>query len=256
MNKILAFFAIVLLSGYSVLVTAAPTHQVALVIGNGNYEYEALSNPVNDAVDMAKNLRKLGFRVDLQTNLKHKEMKKVIRAFGKRLDHTSGADIGVFYYSGHGTYDDHNYLIPIKNRGIRRDNLKYKAVSDQQILAEMGRFNKDGVNIFILDACRDEPHPGSRKKGLTRKGLTAARLSKDMVMALAAAAGQVADDRFDHRNSLYTEHLLKKLESARGKRISEVFMSVRQSVAVAEKGNNIPVTVMTVADVCFGGCFE
>ncbi len=49
--------------------------RVALVMGNGNYHhahigksiFKSLRNPVNDAIDMAKVLKKLGFEVFLKT---------------------------------------------------------------------------------------------------------------------------------------------------------------------------------------------
>lgn len=48
--------------------TAFGAKRVALVIGNGAYRDAPLRNPVNDASDMAKALKKLGFSVTLLTN--------------------------------------------------------------------------------------------------------------------------------------------------------------------------------------------
>ena len=45
-------------------------HRYALVIGNGNYEEGALSNPTNDAKLMAERLSNAGFDVYRYYNLK------------------------------------------------------------------------------------------------------------------------------------------------------------------------------------------
>lgn len=255
MKHLSTLIVIALLTGsYSFSVTAA---QIALVIGNGKYEHEPLANPENDAVDMANKLRNLGFDVELKVNLSRKEMENVIQAFGKRLDYSWGDDTAVFYYSGHGTYSDQNYLIPIQSGNIRPDNLGQKAVAENLILAEMKRYNKKGANIFVLDACRDNPHPGATKKGLTRKGLAPTLLSKtDMVIALATRAGNTVDDRIDRRNSLYTEQLLSELAQARNKPIKQVFRNVSKSVVRASRKQQSPTHIYSIPfDICFGGCF-
>ena len=47
---------------------AAAEARVALVIGNADYAQKPLTNPVNDARDLAATLEKLGFEVLLRTN--------------------------------------------------------------------------------------------------------------------------------------------------------------------------------------------
>ncbi|HEC84947.1 MAG: hypothetical protein DRR08_26025 [Candidatus Parabeggiatoa sp. nov. 2] len=255
MKQLLTYLAIALLiGGYSFSVTAA---QIALVIGNSNYEHEPLKNPANDAADVAYRLKRLGFDVIFRLNLSRRGMENAIHAFGKRLDYSWGDDTAVFYYSGHGTYSDQNYLIPIQSRNIRPNNLRYTAVPENLILAEMKRYNKKGANIFILDACRDNPHPGATKKGLTRKGLAPTLLSKtDMVIALATRAGNTVDDRVDKRNSLYTEQLLGQLKQAHNKPIKNVFRNVSKSVVRASRKKQSPTHIYSIpSNICFDGCF-
>jgi hypothetical protein len=75
-------------------------HRVALVIGNGDYRVaNRLSNPTNDANDMAAVLRRLGFDVVEGKNLDRRAMDDAIREFGRKLD---GADLALFFYAGHG----------------------------------------------------------------------------------------------------------------------------------------------------------
>jgi len=53
--------------------------RVALVIGNSNYQNGApLTNPANDAEDIAKKLKTAGFDVSRHIDLSQTEMKKVI----------------------------------------------------------------------------------------------------------------------------------------------------------------------------------
>src|SRR5262245_29599093 len=57
--------------------------RVALVIGNAAYAEGTLANPVNDARDMAKTLRQLGFDVSSGENCDRRQMEDLIRKFGR-----------------------------------------------------------------------------------------------------------------------------------------------------------------------------
>src|SRR5262245_36175850 len=86
--------------------------RVALVIGNSAYSNAAsLRNPRNDAADMAEMLKKLGFEVELGLDLDQKSFATTIESFARALD---GADVGLFFYAGHGLQlNDKNYLISV-----------------------------------------------------------------------------------------------------------------------------------------------
>jgi tetratricopeptide (TPR) repeat protein len=89
----------------------------ALVVGNGNYNKELgiLKNPVNDATDVATELRKSNFEVQLVTNCTYVQLREAMRKFHEKL--TNGPldqTVGLFYYAGHGVqYQDENYLVPV-----------------------------------------------------------------------------------------------------------------------------------------------
>jgi len=68
----------------SVAPAAVSEQRVALVIGNAAYKEAPLRNPVNDASDMAAELRRLGFAVTLRTNAGPREMRAAIREFSQR----------------------------------------------------------------------------------------------------------------------------------------------------------------------------
>src|SRR5262249_48078083 len=89
--------------------------RVALVIGNSAYQNAAeLKNSRNDASDMAKALRRLGFDLLDGLDLDKRSMERTIREFGIKL---SGADLAFFYYAGHGVaIGGQNYLVPTDAR--------------------------------------------------------------------------------------------------------------------------------------------
>ena len=86
--------------------------RVALVIGNGAYaRVRPLPNPTNDAREMAKSLRAIGFVVTEGTDLDRTAMQTTIRDF---LRDAAQSQVAVVYYAGHGVQvDGRNYLVPV-----------------------------------------------------------------------------------------------------------------------------------------------
>jgi uncharacterized caspase-like protein len=89
---------------FAALTPATAEKRVALVIGNAAYQHvPPLRNPSNDATDIAAKLRGLGFDVVEGIDLQKRDMEKRVRAFAEALN---GADVGLFYYAGHGLQVD------------------------------------------------------------------------------------------------------------------------------------------------------
>jgi uncharacterized caspase-like protein len=228
--------------------------QQALVIGNGKYEQNPLTTTVNDATDMANVLHKQGFTVTIKTNLIRSEMEVAIRQFKKRL-YANQKAVGLFYFSGHGAQvDGTNYLIPINNTAIvYDDDVEWKAVDVDKILAQM-QDNNNGLNIIILDACRDNPYI-SRDKSKYPNGFATTTAPEGSIIAYATAPGKTASSFMDKndRNSLYTRHLLKAIQSRI--RIDDVLMEVGKGVQQDSKGEQIPWYHASMTKLfCFGGC--
>ena len=78
---------------------ATNEQRVALVIGNGAYAQGALTNPVNDARDIAATLRNAGFEVLSGANQNRRQMREMIRQFGEKI---RNGGVGLFYFAGHG----------------------------------------------------------------------------------------------------------------------------------------------------------
>jgi uncharacterized caspase-like protein len=58
-----------------------------------------LSNPQNDAVDIANSLERLGFAVTRISDAAHDDMRRALLAFGRAA---RGTEMAVVFYSGHG----------------------------------------------------------------------------------------------------------------------------------------------------------
>jgi tetratricopeptide (TPR) repeat protein len=202
----------------------------ALVIGNSNYPKEVgiLKNPVNDATDVATELRNSNFEVQLLTNATYVQIREAMRKFQERL--TNGPrdqTVGLFYYAGHGVqYQDENYLVPIDASVQFEDDITRMCFPVQRmVLANMERTNSR-MNIVILDACRNNPFPAtSRSVG---QGLGEMKRARGSFIAFATAPGSVASDG-NGRNGLYTQELLKALRKP-GLTIEQVFKDVRMNV--------------------------
>jgi hypothetical protein len=98
--------------------SAQAEKRVALVIGNGAYTHAPqLANPRNDADDFAAALKAHGVEVMKGLDLNKAAMDSEIRKFSAAL---SGADVGIFFYSGHGLQvSGTNYLARLRLRPTR-----------------------------------------------------------------------------------------------------------------------------------------
>ncbi|MFZ6011746.1 MAG: caspase family protein [Bacteroidota bacterium] len=202
----------------------------ALIIGNSNYgkEIGVLKNPVNDATDVATELRNSNFEVQLLTNATYIQIREAVRKFHENLvNGPRDQTIGLFYYAGHGVqYQDENYLVPIDAKVQFEDDIVRMCFPVQRmVLANMERSNSR-MNIVILDACRNNPFPAtSRSVG---SGLAEMKRARGSFIAYATAPGSVASDGAG-RNGLYTQELLKALRKP-GLTIEQVFKEVRMNV--------------------------
>jgi len=227
--------------------------QQALVIGNADYRKNALKNPGNDAICMAKALNKQGFNVAFYTNLGRAQMDNAIREFKRRL-FAHEKSVGLFYFSGHGAQvDGKSYLIPVNNDDIKTErDVEWEAVSVDKILAQMQSSN-NGLQIIILDACRNNPYPSYVTKGGGKDGLANFTPPKGVIIGYATAPGEIALDTSEGRNSLYTKHLLEAIKS--NKRIDDILMSVRDPVQEESKNKQTPWYQASITKpFCFGGC--
>ena len=130
--------------------------RVALIVGNSSYETtkSSLATPENDARAMWYKLDSLGYKcmpIVLDGDL------NVLRSSLKTFcDSASGADVALFYYSGHAAcVDKVNYLLP---SNVVWDPDYY--ANDWLAMSSVYKsLSKTGVKmkVVILDACRNNP---------------------------------------------------------------------------------------------------
>ena len=207
--------------------------RVALVIGNSAYKDSPLLNPVNDARQMARALREVGFEVVLGENLSQIDMKRQIRLFGDKI---RGGGVGLFYYAGHGIqFNGRNYLIPVNAAITKEAETEYEAVDLGFVLAQMEEA-RNMLNIVILDACRNNPFARSFRS--SKSGLASVDAPSGTLIAYATAPGSIASDGRG-KNGLYTQELLKYMRLP-GVSIERVFKKVRIAVIDQTKGAQTP----------------
>jgi tetratricopeptide (TPR) repeat protein len=203
----------------------------ALVIGNAAYSKNIgeLRNPVNDAIDMAAELEKSKFEVQLLTNATYGQMRAELLKFKEKLDEGDrDQTVALFYFAGHGLrQEDENYLVPVDALIEFEDDIRrYCFPVQRMVLANMER-SKTRLNIVILDACRNNPFP-SLTRSLGEQGLGELKKARGSFIAYATAPGSVAEDGLG-RNGLYTQELLHSMRK-RGLTLDQVFKEVRLNV--------------------------
>ncbi len=208
--------------------------RLALVIGNAEYASAAkLKNTRNDATSMAAELQAMGFEVMKVMDGSYEQMKNAIYAFG---DRAQSVDVSIFFYAGHGLeVDGTNYLVPIDANIQSALDVKQKAIPLTGVIRTMEFANDEGLNMVILDACRNNPFPtGKRSSG---SGLARVQAPSGTLIAYSTDPGSVASDG-DAANGLYTGELVKQLRISQ--RIEDVFMNTRNAVEKMSNGNQRP----------------
>ena len=158
-----------------------------------------MRNPVNDARSISKTLRDLGFSVTTLENADKRGMDSAIRKFGKTLRKEGG--VGLFYYAGHGIQiRGENYLLPVDINPSTETDVSYDAVPLGKLLGQM-KMADNGMNVVILDACRNNPYAHSFRNA--SHGLAKLNAPSGTFIAYATAPGSLASDR-TVSNDLYT----------------------------------------------------
>jgi hypothetical protein len=224
--------------------------RIALVIGNSHYNISslALSNPTNDADDVAAALRDLGFEVIHKNDTTKRDLDLAMAQFARAA---TDADAALFFYAGHALqYQGRNYLMPTDAELEDEVSLRYQMMVLDDVRAALDRAS--GIKIMILDACRNSPVVDRLRKqiaGATRsventRGLARIDKTQGMVVAYATAADDVAADG-SGRNSPYTTALLKRLKEP-GLEIEIMFRRIAADVNAQTNGRQRPETYVSL----------
>ena len=212
--------------------------RVALVIGNSSYvNVPRLTNPASDAHLMAETLRSLGFTLiggDAQVDLDDGAIRRAVQAFGNQLQ---GADVGLFYYAGHGVQvRGANYLVPVGANPTKESDVDFQMLDSNLVLRQMEDAGTK-LNLIILDACRNNPFAG-RGLRATDAGLAQMRAPEGTLISFATQPNSVAQDGSDG-NSPYTKALAQAIRTP-GLDIFKTFNQVGLDVAKSTGGLQQP----------------
>jgi len=267
------YLTLIILMIYSLSVQAQPRY--ALVIGNSNYNEPGkkgyLTNPVNDAKDMKALLTKqLGFTVIEGYNVNQMKFNRLIQKFNKRLRKSDSPAVALFYFSGHGFSgkdqrgNDTNYLVPLWSKNAPptdQVSLEYSSISSNYIVTSMRRYNKNGVNLMVLDACRGSPKGFVQNYQEEEKGSQGGFVNMDsrgVFLAYATALGRSSYGATNTRNSIYTSKLLEVLKESAfwHKNITEVFNETAFRVAEFTQHYQEPWFSASGVKFCFESCLQ
>jgi uncharacterized caspase-like protein len=238
-----------LLSGLAPIADAAEVRRMALLIGNADYSFAPLKNPLNDASDLGSRFTSIGFETKVIANPGYERFRSEIRAFYKEVSRDPET-ISVFYYAGHAIQMNNvNYLIAVDSKISDQQTLIDGSISINDLLRDMAQTSNQ-QNLIILDACRDNPFKAISSEDQSRgiempddtirelqQGLAPVEAPAGTIIAYATAPGGVAKDG-KGRNGTYTKYLLAHLDEQRP--IEEVFKRVRKDVVKASGGKQIP----------------
>jgi uncharacterized caspase-like protein len=122
------------------------------------------------------------------------------------------------------------------NADIQREDEIADQGLDVDLIIEKMNSAKKGVNILIVDACRDNPFARSfRSSG---RGLAQMDAPTGTIIAFATAPGKLASDGTG-RNSPYTKNLVKAILKP-NLPIESVLKEVRRSVVQETNGLQTP----------------
>jgi len=211
------------------LAPTVPTRR-ALVIGNDNYQsVPRLLNAREDAQAMARSLSDMGFQVQLELDLRERNMRAALRQFKSRVE---GGDEVIIFFAGHGVQlAGTNYLLPVDITGENEEQIRDESIQLQRILDDMTE-KRAKFTLAMLDACRDNPFKGSGRS-LGSRGLAPTNAATGQMVIFSAGTGQQALDKLGpndpEKNGLFTRVFLKEMQKP-GISVDRILRNVRTEV--------------------------
>ena len=212
--------------------------RLALVIGNSDYQHtSSLPNPVNDAQLISGVLKAQGFEVFSHLNIDLKKMKRAIADMANAIRHHGRSSTAIFYYAGHGVQvGQSNYLIPVDASIESEGDVAIEGLNVASILESLNDAGA-GVNVIILDACRNNPYRTSFRS--PARGLARIDGPPGFLIAFSTDPGKTATDGPAGGNSPYSQALAASLGKP-GIKIEEAFKQVRKEVFELTRGSQVP----------------
>jgi hypothetical protein len=202
----LALLVILILS-VAPIVPSFAAERYALVIGNAKYpDADApLKEPINDARDIADELKRDGFSVDVGENLTGEAMR---RAFDKLYARIKPGSVALIFFSGFGVQSSRqSYMIPVDAQIWTEPDVRRDGLSLETVLGEINNRGA-GVKIALIDASRRNPFE-RRFRSFSAGLAPVIAPNGTLVMYSAALSSVISDNGGDH--SLFVQELLKEI---------------------------------------------
>jgi Tfp pilus assembly protein PilF len=203
----LALFLACILAVASTAPSLAAGDRYALVIGNAKYpDADApLKEPVNDARDVADELKRDGFAVEIGENLTGEAMR---RAFDRLYGKIKPGSVALIFFSGFGVQSARqSYMIPVDAQIWTESDVRRDGFSLETVLGEINSRGA-GVKIALIDASRRNPFE-RRFRSFSAGLAPVIAPNGTLVMYSAALSSVVSDAGGDH--SLFVLELLKEI---------------------------------------------
>jgi hypothetical protein len=205
----LALLLTLFFSVASVAPSFAAGERYALVIGNAKYpDAEApLKEPINDARDIAEELKRDGFNVDIGENLTAEQMR---RAFERLYGKIKPGSVALIFFSGFGVQSSRqSYMIPVDAQIWTEPDVRRDGFSLETVLGEINSRGA-GVKIALIDASRRNPF--ERRFRSFSAGLAPVIAPNGTLVMYSAALSSVVSDNGSDR-SLFVKELLKEIRT-------------------------------------------
>ena len=203
----LALLLISVVSFAPVAQSWAAGDRFALVIGNAKYpDAEApLKEPINDAKDIAEELKRDGFEVDTGENLTGDAMR---RAFDRLYGRIKPGSVALIFFSGFGVQSARqSYMIPVDAQIWTEPDVRRDGFSLETVLGEINSRGA-GVKIALIDASRRNPF--ERRFRSFSAGLAPVIAPNGTLVMYSAALSSVVSDT-GGAHSLFVSELLKEI---------------------------------------------
>ena len=187
--------------------SSATGDRFALVIGNAKYpDADApLKEPINDTHDVADELKRDGFNVDVGENLNGDGMR---RAFDKLYGKIKPGSVALIFFSGFGIQSNRqSFMIPVDAQIWTESDVRRDGISLENVLGEINSRGA-GVKIALIDASRRNPFE-RRFRSFSAGLAPVIAPNGTLVMYSAALSSVISDNGGDH--SLFVQELLKEI---------------------------------------------
>src|SRR6266478_5278651 len=214
---------------------AAGADRFALVIGNAKYpDADApLKEPINDARDIAEELKHHGFNVELGENLTGDAMR---RAFERLYGRIKPGSVALIFFSGFGVQSSRqSYMIPIDAQIWTEADVRRDGISLETVLGEINSRGA-GVKIALIDASRRNPFE-RRFRSFSAGLAPVIAPNGTLVMYSAALSSVISDNGRDH--SLFVQELLKEIRVP-DLMAEETLNKTRVGVTRASRSEQVP----------------